>query len=121
MGTNWLDGICLGFSRSSNSYVIGTGGGVVAARTIYRRPSENRWSVERVARLTVTVWPARDKSDATVSFGDAPTEEERRSKRPEDGPQASRINYDDLTQHGFADGCPQCGHTAGRQKSKAGI
>ena len=43
MRTRWLEGTFLGFGRSSNSYVIGTDDGVVAARTICRQPSENRF------------------------------------------------------------------------------
>ena len=38
MGTRRLEGVVVGFGRPSNSYMIGTDGGVVAARTIYRRP-----------------------------------------------------------------------------------
>ena len=74
-----------------------------------------------ITRLIATPWSTRDKSDATVSFKDAPTEEERRSKRIEDVPKAFRINYGDLVQHGFTDGCPQCDHNAVHQKSKAGL
>ena len=62
-----------------------------------------------------------DKSDAAVSFKNAPTEEERRSKRIEGVPKAFRINYSDLVQHGFTDGCRQCDHNAMHQKSKAGL
>ena len=121
MGTRWLEGISLGFSRSSNSYVIGTDEGVVAARSIYRRPSENRWSVERATRLTATPWSTRDKSDMAVSSRDSPTEEERRPKRIEEVPKAFRIKYGDLEKHGFTEGCPQCDHNAVHRKSKAGL
>ena len=54
MGTRWLEGIFFGFSRSANSYVIGTDEGIVRARSIYRRPAENRWSVDRATSLTAT-------------------------------------------------------------------
>ena len=75
MGTRWLVGVFLGFGRPANTYVIGTDDGIVNARTIYRRPLENRWALDKVARLTATPWSVWDKSDATVSFRDAPTEE----------------------------------------------
>ena len=61
MGTRWLEGTFLGSSMSSNSYVIGTDEGVAAAHAIYRRPSANRWSVERVTRLAATLWSTRDE------------------------------------------------------------
>ena len=121
MGTKWLEGLFLGFSRSSNSYMIGTEDGVVAARSIYRRPAANRWSVDRVTSLTATPWSVRDKADVTVRFQDAPTEEERRSKRIEDVPKAFRINHGDLVKHGFTEGCPQCDYNTVHKKSKAGI
>ena len=107
MGTKWLEGTFLGFGRSSNSYMIGTDDGVVAARTIYRRPLENRWSVDRITRLVATPWSPGDKSDATATFKDAPTEEEKGNKRIESVPKAFRINYSDIVQHGFTDGFPQ--------------
>ena len=78
MGTRWLEGIFLGFSRSSNSYIIGTNDGVVGARSIFRKPAANRWSVDRATSLTATPWSVRDKSDATVSFRDAPLRRRRR-------------------------------------------
>ena len=68
---------------------------------------------ERIARLTATPWSTRDKSDVTVSFKDAPTTSEV--------PTACRINYRDLVNHGFTDGCPQCDHNAKFMKSKGGV
>ena len=119
MGTKWLEGIFLGFGRSSNSYIIGTQDGVVAARAIYRRPLENRWSVDRATSLTATPWSVREKSDPTASFKDAPSEEEKEQekKRIESVPKACRINYSDLMKHGFVRDCPQCDHNAVSKKS----
>ena len=111
----------MGFSRSSNSYVIGTDDGVVRARSIYRRPAANRWSVQRATSLTATPWSIREKSDAAATFREAPTEEERVNKRIEAVPKAFRINHGDLVKHGFTDGCPQCAYNAAHKKSKAGV
>ena len=121
MGTKWLEGIFLGFSRSSNSHLVGTNEGVVTARSIYRRPAASRWSVDRATGLTATPWSIRDRSDATVSFRDAPTEEEKKDKRIEAVPKAFRINYGDLVKHGFTEGFPQCDHNAIHKKSKPGV
>ena len=49
MGAKWLEGVFPGFGRPSNSYIIGTDDGVVSARTIHRRPAENRWNLDRVS------------------------------------------------------------------------
>ena len=43
----------------------------------------------------------RESSDATVSFRDAPSEEETARKRIESLPKAFRIKYSDLVKHGF--------------------
>ena len=61
MGTRWLEGTFLGYSKSSNTYIIATGDGVTTARSLYRRPMANRWNHERVAAITATPWSIRDK------------------------------------------------------------
>ena len=63
----------------------------------------------------------REKGDATATFRDAPTEEEKDKKRIESVPKAFRINRSDLVQHGFTDGCLQCEHNVAPKKSKAGL
>ena len=42
MGSRWLEGVFLGYSRSSNTYVLATVDHVSNVRSIYRRPAENR-------------------------------------------------------------------------------
>ena len=42
MGSRWLEGVFLGYSRSSNTYIVATVDGVANVRSIYRRPAENR-------------------------------------------------------------------------------
>ena len=104
--------------------MIGTAEGVVSTRTIYRRPLENRWSVERITSLTATPWSTRDKSDPTVSFQDASSEEEKKNEEKrqiESVPKAFRINHGDLLRHGFTGGCPQCDYNGVHKKSKAGL
>ena len=54
MGARWLEGIFLGFSRSSNSYLIATEGGITTARSLYRRPLENRWITDRISQVAAT-------------------------------------------------------------------
>jgi hypothetical protein len=70
--------------------------------------------------LTATPWSLRDKPDATAIFPDAVGEEVPAPRRVETMPRAFRINYGDLVNHGFTDGCPQCEHTAKFQKRKKG-
>ena len=44
MGTRWAVRTFLGYSRNSNCYLVSTAGGVVQARCLQRRPTEERWS-----------------------------------------------------------------------------
>ena len=122
MGTRWLEGTFLGYSKSSNTYIIATGDGVTTARSLYRRPMANRWNHEKVAAITATPWSVRDKpvpaqlaenADASVEPAEPP--------QPGPMPHAFRIAYQDLVDHGFTRGCQQCEHNELHGKSKPGL
>ena len=66
MGTRWIDGTLLGISRSANTYIVATDGGVFTCRTIYRKPIENRWSRDRILRLKATPWAMMSRADAEM-------------------------------------------------------
>ena len=120
MGTKWLEGIFLGSSRSSNTYTICTDDGITHARSIYRRPLENRWISDRTMSLTATPWSTRSQADATATFPDVPSEETPATRGVEAMPRQFRINNPDLEKYGFTDGCPQCEHIARYKKGKKG-
>ena len=93
MGSRWLEGVFLGYSRSSNTYIVATVDGVVNVRSIYRRPAENRWSFERVARIAATPWSTRERPEVEVEFADNNAESaEARRRALAPLPQAFRIN-----------------------------
>ena len=122
MGGRYLEGVFLGYSRSSNTYVVATVDGVTNARSIYRRPAENRWNFERVARITATPWSTREKPEVEVEFADKkaePADAESRTMNPL--PQAFRINYSDLEEHGFTRECQQCEYNQFHRKSRPGL
>ena len=52
MGTRWAIGTFLGYSRNSNCYLVSTADGVIPARSLQRRPSQERWSPDEVAHST---------------------------------------------------------------------
>ena len=62
MGTRWLEGVFLGFNRSSNTYIIATEDGVESCRSLYRKPIENRWMAERILQLKSTPWLLRERA-----------------------------------------------------------
>ena len=95
MGSRWLEGVFLGYRRSSNTCIVATVDGVANVRSIYRRPAENRWSFERVARIAATPWSTRETPE--VHFADnkaEPAEARRRAAAPL--PQPFHINYLDF-------------------------
>ena len=112
MGSRWLEGVFLGYNRSSNSYIVATEAGTVSARSLYRRPIANRWSLERISAIVATPWSLREKPDREVRLAENIEEQgtpaEPRSREIADLPKAFRIDYKDLVEHGFIAGCPQC-------------
>ena len=122
MGTRWLEGTFLGYSRSSNTYVIATKDGVTTARSLYRRPMANRWNHERVAAIAATPWSVREKPVAAQLADNAEaTTELTEPPQPGPMPQAFRIAYQDLVEHGFTRDCPQCEHNELHGKSRPGL
>jgi hypothetical protein len=49
IGALGADGIFLGYSRSSNTFVVATKDGIVTARSITRKPESDRWLPEHLA------------------------------------------------------------------------
>ena len=77
MGTRWIDGTLLGISRSANTYIVATDGGVFTCRTIYRK-LENRWNRDRILRLKATPWAMMSRADAEAK----PREESAAPEQP---------------------------------------
>ena len=125
MGSRWLEGVFLGYNRSSNSYIVATEAGTVSARSLYRRPIANRWSLERISAIVATPWSLREKPDREVRLAENIEEQgtpaEPRSREIADLPKAFRIAYKDFVEPGFSAGCPQCEHNELHQKSRGGV
>ena len=122
MGTRWLEGTFLGYSKSSNTYIIATEDGITTARSLYRRPMANRWNHEKVAAIAATPWSIRDKPvPAQLADNAEATTEQTEPPQPAPIPHAFRIAYQDLVEHGFTRDCPQCEHNELHGKSKPGL
>ena len=101
MGAVQAEGIFLGYSRRANTYVLATEDGKrVEARSVTRRPAQNRWSSEKLANIKMTPWSTRDKVEPAVRF-EAPTEaiDGRVATAPPTAPRNFRIHATDLTDH----------------------
>ena len=123
MGTRWLEGTFVGFSRASNAYIVITPENqVVTARSIYRRPMSNRWRAERLAQITATPWSTRDQAQAQARFSDTTEQEEQKAPATTAPmPRAFRINPKDLKKFGYTVGCSQCEHMERYGQAKNGI
>ena len=122
MGTRWIDGTLLGISRSANTYIVATDGGVFTCRTIYRKPIENRWIRDRILRLKATPWAMTSRADteAKPREGSAvPAQPTEKDITPV--PKALRILHSDMVEHGFTEGCAQCLHNEMYGKSRDGM
>ena len=107
MGTRWLEGTFLGYSKSSNTYIIATEDGITTARSLYRRPMANRWNHEKVAAIAATPWSIRDKPvPAQLADNAEATTEQTEPPQPAPIPHAFRIAYQDLVEHGFTRDLP---------------
>ena len=121
MGTRWLEGVFLGFNRSSNTYIIATEDGVESCRSLYRKPIENRWMAERILQLKSTPWLLRERAEPQLETRETATRTEPNAPRREGPmPRAFRITHADLQEHGFSEDCPQCRHNEVFGKSKEG-
>ena len=70
MGSRWLEGLFLGYSRSSNAYIVATAEGVTTARSLHRRQVENIWSFSKLSALSATPCSLRGKPVLDVRFQD---------------------------------------------------
>ena len=122
MGTRWLEGVFLEFSRSSNTYMVASDEGVETCRSLCRKPLEKRWAAGRIMQLKSTPWSLREVFQPQAGLPNAATAVEPRAPRTEGPlPRAFRINYGDLQEHGFSEECPQCFHNEVFGKSKDGM
>ena len=94
MGTQWLQGVFLGFNRSSNTYVVATDDGVVSCRSLCRKPIENPWMAERILQLKSKPWALRERAQPQAERRGTMNRTEPLAPRMEGRlPKALRIRY----------------------------
>ena len=121
MGPQWAEGVFLGYDRSSNTYRIHAASGVVSARTVRRRPENERWSADHLAGLTATPWSLHDRVATRVRFRtDAPAGLDESAEPPAAPLRHLRINIDDLDRHGYTEGCVQCTYMRRHRRARPG-
>ena len=122
MGTRWLEANFMGYHRSSNTYIVATPTGIVTSRSLARRPPDNRWSAENLAKIKATPWSERERPEVEVRFQQEATADEDPAARPAPvAPRRFRINLSDLKRYGFTADCEQCKHAERYGMAKGGM
>ena len=121
MGTQWREAVFMGYNRSANTYILGNIHGTTTARSLMRRPMDNRWSHEQLARIRATPWSERVLVDPRVRFSE-PAEAKAEPPAPDRHvqPRRFKINKADLERHGYTVGCRQCDHIQRFGSTKSG-
>ena len=130
--SKWDEGVWLGHARGSSEVLIGTIEGVVRARTIKRRPEDERWNAEAILNMAGT--PARPNPQAPghdipvhISIHVPEVSEvpgEPPPARVETEPRRTYLKARDFQKHGWTEGCEGCrrlkaGNMAARPHNEA--
>ena len=114
------DGIWLGMDVRTTEVLIGTPSGIVRARSVRRRPEEERFSAQELSNISGTPWnptpgiDARQLSAAAVLPPEVITDEVLADDPPpppvEPGLTGRRtqLKKSDFETHGYTPGCPGC-------------
>ena len=121
MGVQGREAIFLGYSRSSNTYIVGNSDGVIRTRSVTRRPLSERWRADALAALQATPWSIREKVQTKAQFNEtAPAAGPTADTSAPAMPRRLRINQSDLTAHGYTEDCQQCRHMQRYGQARAG-
>ena len=123
IGALGADGVFIGYSRFSNTFVISDSDGqLVHARSITRRPAQDRWDADMLAKVQAMPHAPRarnigERTQLTEGATDkAPTAETALPPLPRE----MRITTEDLEEHGYDTNCPQCKHIIKWGRAKPG-
>ena len=105
----------MGLEPTTNEARIGTASGVVRARTIKRRPEDERWNIDAIKSVVGMPWqPILDvKSGVITAEAIVPAAESRTEVvyMPQEEPMARRrlkLMKEDIIRAGFTVGCVGC-------------
>ena len=107
----------MGVKTLFGEFIVGDGQGVWKTRTMRRRPLEERWDSGGASMVVGVPWKTSE-ADENADGEELPpviartvTEEEKSAEKDvtdETAPRNFKISKDDLTQHGYTQGCPGC-------------
>ena len=122
MGPLGGEAVCIGYNKQSNTFIVHTDAGKVECRSVTRRPEDDRWDADALARVQRFPSASRSRQQAPrVRFADA---EEVGGQDADPGRPSAlrrlRINKSDLETYGYDAECPQCIHIGRYGQARAG-
>ena len=114
MSVTWADGVYLGARGKSGEIVVGDCHGIWKARSVQRKPFDERWSNKSVDMVRHVPW--QSSNEDPDADGPLPAvirltpmcEDAARDVARERMPRSFYITQDDLTRHGYTAKCPGC-------------
>ena len=122
MGPRLLDGgIFLGYSRYSNTYMVGTDEGVQEARAIQRRPYGDRWDEAQLCGIKATPWDMRAANSSEAIFVEEVPKEAAPAEPKQMMARRLKITKATLDTYGYTSECPLCDHYLRYGTGKSGL
>ena len=118
------EGTFVGYSRTSNTFMVAnTTGHVVACRSVTRKHEGDRWCADAMSQIqTMPNDPSTRPATKRVHFADGATDAQPTADASAPAPPRDmRISKKDLDQYGYDSECPQCKQVIQYGKPKPGI
>jgi len=120
-GSRWREALFMGYSRSSNTYVVATDDGMAYPRSLERVPEPDRWQREALASLKATPENTKVKKDESIVFDQEAPKVEIPERIRHPLPRKMRVDQADLNRFGYTVGCEQCRHIQQHGQYKNGL
>ena len=114
----WSDGVFLGVKGTTGEYIVGTEDGVWRTRTLRRRPVQERWNADNLAKVGGVPWRTSEKDPnidgEKLQLGVRVMDENCKEELAKEAasrqviPRRFHITTSDLEELGYTMGCPGC-------------
>ena len=107
----WGDGIFLGICKMTGQYRLFSNGAIRYARTVMRKPTQEKWNLEEVQKVDVSTWRVHKPRDVEPIHAQKFEGEDGLEAAIDSAIKSTRrapIKEKDLKDFGYTDGCPKC-------------
>jgi hypothetical protein len=113
VGAQGGEGVFVGFNRTNHTFIVSLEDGqLVSARSETRRPAQDRWDADALARVRAMPHEVKSRQERErVKFQEGAVDTSATADAAAPRPAREvRINKEDLEAHGYDGECPQCKH-----------